>query len=213
MTKVTQPLFGTVAIGRIGNIGTFRRGASGPQFIKVPQAKKKKRKAKIPIEENQDIKALDVTAATYPGMAVAIFPADRVATTNPPISIIAITDPANGTANLYSDRVVYQPDPGLMGDDEMTYTAEDASGATAIAKIMIRMQKPKELKKKKTPDPYKEWLKQQLTLARKAWVKLPRKKYLFKFSENTWKTHYYREPDWPEFWNKWLSDHPFTGSP
>ena len=33
MVKITRPLFSDSATGNIGNIGTFRRGQTGPQFI------------------------------------------------------------------------------------------------------------------------------------------------------------------------------------
>lgn len=211
MTKVISPLFGTTATGRIGDIGTFRTSATGAQLIKVQKAKKKKKKPKPPLPEQSTIKALDVAATTYPGMAVAIFPADRVTTTTPPIDIIAISDPANGTANLYSDKVVYQPNPGFTGTDAMTYTARDASDATDTAVIRIKLLKPKKLKKGPTPDPYAEWLKEQLSLARKQWIKLPRQKMLVPMGDMHWRTHYFREPEWPQFWRQWLVDHPFQG--
>lgn len=35
MAKVEQPLFGDSAVGKIGNIGTFRQGRHGPEFIKI----------------------------------------------------------------------------------------------------------------------------------------------------------------------------------
>jgi len=33
MTRVTGPLFGTAAVGRIDDIGSFRMGRHGPEFI------------------------------------------------------------------------------------------------------------------------------------------------------------------------------------
>lgn len=35
MTKVSSPLFGTSATGKIGAIGTFRMGRHGPEFIAI----------------------------------------------------------------------------------------------------------------------------------------------------------------------------------
>jgi len=40
MTKVTSPLFGAEAHGRIGEIGSFRRGRHGPEFIQHPKTRK-----------------------------------------------------------------------------------------------------------------------------------------------------------------------------
>lgn len=35
MTKVTRPLFGDTARGNIGDLGTFRMGRYGPEFIAI----------------------------------------------------------------------------------------------------------------------------------------------------------------------------------
>lgn len=35
MTRVTRPLFGTAATGNIGDLGTFRMGRHGPEFIAI----------------------------------------------------------------------------------------------------------------------------------------------------------------------------------
>lgn len=211
MTKVTGPLFGSAAAGRIGSIGTFRRGKSGAQFIRAPKAKKKKPKEKKPPLDGADIKALDANATTPEGTRVAIYPADRVNTSHPPASIVAVGIPKHGTAYLYSDSVIYIPSAGFTGTDSMSYTARDASGLEASATIRVKVTAIKKPKGKPPPSPEEEWLKEQLTLARKAWVKLPRKKYTFRFDSFSWRTHYYREPDWPEFWRQWLVDHPFEG--
>lgn len=37
MTRVAGPLFGSAAVGRVGRIGTFRRGRHGPEFIRIAQ--------------------------------------------------------------------------------------------------------------------------------------------------------------------------------
>jgi len=37
MTKVTRPLFGDAANGNIGDLGTFRNGRHGPEFIRIAQ--------------------------------------------------------------------------------------------------------------------------------------------------------------------------------
>lgn len=213
MTKVTNPLFGSQASGRIADIGTFRGGYSSEQFIKVqPQKKKKKKKRPAP-PRSGGITALDVTATTYPGMAVTIFPADRTATTNPPVNIISVSEPGNGTAILYLDRVTYQPNPGFTGTDVMSYTVRDAAGGEATATIRIKLLKPKELKKGPEPDPHKEWLKEQMKIARRQWAKLPRQKILVPMGDMHWRTHYFREPEWPQFWRQWLNDHPYPGNP
>lgn len=37
MTKVTSPLFGSSARGNVGDLGTFRMGRHGPEFIAIAQ--------------------------------------------------------------------------------------------------------------------------------------------------------------------------------
>lgn len=40
MTKVTRPLFGERASGNIADIGTFRMGRHGPEFIRIAKTDK-----------------------------------------------------------------------------------------------------------------------------------------------------------------------------
>lgn len=51
MTKVHSPLFGESAVGRIGNIGTFRMGRHGPEFIRQAQGVARRTDAQARIRE------------------------------------------------------------------------------------------------------------------------------------------------------------------
>jgi len=49
-----------------------------------------------------------------------------------PISVIAITQPTNGTAVLNGDgTITYTPNPGFSGSDPFTYTIEDSTACTS----------------------------------------------------------------------------------
>ena len=55
-----------------------------------------------------------------------------------PLTVSAVTQPANGTASIGGDgRVTYTPNAGYVGDDAFTYTVRDPGGLTATA--VIRM--------------------------------------------------------------------------
>lgn len=215
MVKVVGPLFGTAATGRIGDSGTFRTSASGAQFIAAPSGKKKKKKPKLPKPEEPGIKALDATGITPMGTRTAIYPADRVTTTSPPVSIIDVSEPSHGTASVEYDTVIYTPEAGFIGTDTMIYTAQDAAGRQAEAKIRVKViaikGKARKPKAKRPPTEKEEWIREQMKIARKQWAKLPRQKRVESDFSHFWRIRYFRDPNWPTFWNQWLIDHPFEG--
>ena len=54
------------------------------------------------------------------------------------ISIIGITNPANGTANLNTNgTITYTPSPGFTGNDSFTYTISDGDGGVAIGTVYL----------------------------------------------------------------------------
>ena len=47
MVKVTRPLFSNEAYGKFADIGAFRRGQHGPQFMKLPVVNDRKSEAQL----------------------------------------------------------------------------------------------------------------------------------------------------------------------
>ena len=55
-----------------------------------------------------------------------------------PLTVTAVSDPANGTAALNGDgTVTYTPDPDFAGTDAFTYTVADGRGGTATATVTV----------------------------------------------------------------------------
>ncbi len=53
------------------------------------------------------------------------------------ITLVGLTQPANGTASIVDGEILYVADPGFVGNDTFTYTIEDASGASATATVTV----------------------------------------------------------------------------
>ena len=47
MVKITRPLFSNEAYGKFADIGAFRRGQHGPQFMKLPVPNDRKTEAQL----------------------------------------------------------------------------------------------------------------------------------------------------------------------
>ncbi len=65
---------------------------------------------------------------------------------NDPLTIMATTDPENGTIQVNTngtpddptdDSIIYTPDPGFSGTDTFTYTIQDPAGNTDVATVTI----------------------------------------------------------------------------
>ena len=63
-----------------------------------------------------------------------------------PLTIVATTDPANGSVAIddggtpndpSDDTVVYTPDPGFLGTDTFTYTIQDPAGNPSTATVTV----------------------------------------------------------------------------
>ncbi len=70
-----------------------------------------------------------------------------------PLTITAVTKPANGTAvidnggtpdDLSDDRVIYTPNPGFSGTDTFDYSISDGFGGTAKATVTVTVIPPAE---------------------------------------------------------------------
>jgi hypothetical protein len=56
--------------------------------------------------------------------------------------ITDVTPPANGTATVEGDTVVYQPNKGFYGTDEITVTVIDRTGQTITVVVPIQVGQP-----------------------------------------------------------------------
>ncbi|MEO6689542.1 MAG: Ig-like domain-containing protein [Dokdonella sp.] len=54
-----------------------------------------------------------------------------------PLSIIGVTQPANGTAVVTPNGITYTPNSGFLGFDQFTYTISDGRGGTATAAAAV----------------------------------------------------------------------------
>lgn len=59
-----------------------------------------------------------------------------------PISIVAVTQPANGTVTNTSSTVTYTPKAGFHGIDAFTYTITDGRGGSATGTVRITIDQP-----------------------------------------------------------------------
>lgn len=211
MAKVTGPLFGNSAFGRFGDIGAFRRSWGSPQFIKVAPKNRKPAKQRPKDQGGDDIRAVDVNAVCEKGKSVVIYPASGVITKWKPVTITGIYSASFGYANLAHDAVTYSPAPGFVGKDQIIYTAQDANYRIASAKIKIKVTDSSRDERGRPLTAKEIYYRQQLAIARKQWAKLPRQKHKYKNQKGEWKVRYYRTPDFKEYWERWLIDHPWQG--
>ncbi len=57
------------------------------------------------------------------------------------LAIVAVTQPAHGTAAILDSQVVsYTPTPGFMGTDSFDYTVADGRGGTAVGTVAITVR-------------------------------------------------------------------------
>ena len=93
----------------------------------------------LPTSGNQAPIATDDEISTTENIAVTFDPLidnDNGVDSDPdghPISVISVTQPANGTAVLNGDgTITYTPDAGFFGSDPFTYTIEDNTSCTLV---------------------------------------------------------------------------------
>jgi large repetitive protein len=59
-----------------------------------------------------------------------------------PLTVVAVTQGANGTAVINADgTVTYTPSPGFTGHDSFTYTISDGKGGTDVGTVGVRVSK------------------------------------------------------------------------
>ena len=57
------------------------------------------------------------------------------------LSIVTITNPANGTTTLNADNIVaYMPNPGFVGTDMFIYSISDGKGGEASARVLVTVE-------------------------------------------------------------------------
>ncbi len=56
------------------------------------------------------------------------------------LTIVGVTEPANGQVSISGDQVVYTPDSGFTGSDSFSYTVEDGFGGEASATVSITVE-------------------------------------------------------------------------
>jgi hypothetical protein len=58
------------------------------------------------------------------------------------LTVIAVSDPPNGTATINpNNTVTYDPDGCFVGTDTFTYTITDGNAGTAMATVTVRVRK------------------------------------------------------------------------
>jgi len=53
------------------------------------------------------------------------------------LTITAVSDPSNGTAEIASGEIIYTPDSGFAGTDTFDYTVSDGKGGTDTATVLV----------------------------------------------------------------------------
>ncbi|MBE7472508.1 MAG: multicopper oxidase domain-containing protein [Anaerolineales bacterium] len=61
---------------------------------------------------------------------------------NNPLTVAAVTSPANGTAIVNGMNVVYTPNAGFTGADSFSYTISDGNGGSASATVAVTVNAP-----------------------------------------------------------------------
>jgi hypothetical protein len=59
-----------------------------------------------------------------------------------PLTISAVTHPANGTIATYNGTITYTPNQTFSGQDSFTYTVSDGQGGTATASVVVTVIDP-----------------------------------------------------------------------
>ncbi len=104
---------------------------------------------RIIITNDRDYVPSDVTAVadnmtaspnTAKQISAASLLANDIALFGDPMTITAVSVPANGTATLSGTTITYTPKAGFTGADSFTYTVSDGQGSTSSAKVTVTVQ-------------------------------------------------------------------------
>jgi hypothetical protein len=92
----------------------------------------------VNVEPNEPPVAVDDTATTPMDTSVLI---DVLANDSDPdgdpLTIVAVTQPANGTAEIEGDQVRFTPETGFAGETSFGYTIEDGRDGSASATVTV----------------------------------------------------------------------------
>ena len=88
------------------------------------------------IDLSSDLLANDDNVTTQKNQAVKIGVLDNDCGL-PALTVTSVSAPANGTATINGNNVVYTPANNFFGVDSFTYTARNGSGATATATVHV----------------------------------------------------------------------------
>lgn len=94
-----------------------------------------------PVANDDGLNLSADASKTFPasGLGSLTYNDTDIDNTKAELSVIAVSDPAHGTATLNSDgSVTYTPDPGFMGDDSFTYTVSHGD-KTATGTVHIKL--------------------------------------------------------------------------
>jgi hypothetical protein len=87
---------------------------------------------------NDDPVAADDTAATDEDVPVSISVlSNDTDVDGDPLTVISVTQPANGTATNNGTDVTYAPNPNFNGTDSFTYTVSDGNGGSDTAVVSV----------------------------------------------------------------------------
>jgi len=123
----TQVFFGALCTGLLGTAdsagpGSYLLRTNASCSLGAPQAN-------------------DDSASTTEDRPVVIDVLANDASSNGSLTVISVSDPANGaTANNGDGTVTYQPDPGFSGVDAFTYTVRDEAGLTDSANVTVSVE-------------------------------------------------------------------------
>jgi hypothetical protein len=153
VTALTQPANGTAVLNPDGTVtytpdpdfvgeDSFTYRASDGSLESAPATVTVTVSAPPPV--NNPPLAGDDGASTTQGAAVVIAVlANDSDPDGDPLTVTALTQPANGTAVLNPDgTVTYTPDPDFVGEDSFTYRASDGSLESAPATVTVTVSAP-----------------------------------------------------------------------
>lgn len=144
VTAVTQPQNGQAAVTDAGLVSYQSRldfEGDDAFMYTITDATGRTAMAMVSVRVNSSAPtANDDTASTTSGASILI---DVLANdTDPngdPLTVVSVSQPANGQAAIEDNRVAYRSSEDFEGEDSFTYTIRDPDGNTASARVVVRV--------------------------------------------------------------------------